>query len=80
MNKSICLIVSLLLASLLLSCQSYTRNRARSINHHIMEIDTITIHGHRHEILIRSEGSNQIGYGGIMHSPECPCKKKGGQK
>lgn len=43
-------------------------------------VDTITIHGNRHEILLRStRPASNTNAGGMMHSPECWCKKGGGR-
>ncbi|MBD5585371.1 MAG: hypothetical protein HDQ88_09835 [Clostridia bacterium] len=39
-------------------------------------LDTITIHDNRHEILLRSTNpASNTNAGGMMHSPECWCKK-----
>ena len=39
-------------------------------------LDTITIHGNSHEILLRSTNpTGNTNAGGMMHSPECWCKK-----
>ncbi len=40
-------------------------------------IDTVFIHGQKHEILTRREAYGKGGVGGLMHSPECWCLKKG---
>ena len=43
-------------------------------------LDTISIHGQSHEILLRSTNpGGKTNAGGMMHSPECWCKK-GGEK
>ena len=38
-------------------------------------VDTITIHGKRHEILLRRTPDGREAVGGMMHSPECWCGK-----
>ena len=42
-------------------------------------IDTITIHGKSHEILLRRTSTSREAVGGMMHSPECWCGKGGGR-
>lgn len=42
-------------------------------------VDTINIHGQSHEILLRRTSYGRGGVGGMMHSPECWCKKGGGR-
>ena len=42
-------------------------------------IDTITIHGKSHEILLRRTSNSHEAVGGMMHSPECWCGKGGGR-
>lgn len=42
-------------------------------------VDTITIHGNRHEILLRRTSYGREAVGGMMHSPECWCGKAGGR-
>ena len=40
-------------------------------------LDTITIHGKSHEILLRRTSTSREAVGGMMHSPECWCGKGG---
>lgn len=42
-------------------------------------VDTITIHGKPHEILLRRTSNTRDAVGGMMHSPECWCGKGGGR-
>ena len=43
-------------------------------------VDTIYIRGKSHEILLRSTNpASNTNAGGMMHSPECWCKKGGGR-
>ena len=43
-------------------------------------LDTISIHGQSHEILLRSTNpGGKTNAGGMMHSPECWCGKGGGR-
>ncbi|MBD5280381.1 MAG: hypothetical protein HDS35_07550 [Bacteroides sp.] len=39
-------------------------------------IDTINIHGQSHEILLRHTHNGKYSVGGMMHSPECWCRKE----
>lgn len=58
---------------LLCCCHSNPPKLAKVVHTGRVRIDTIEIHGHTHEILIRSDATGSGGYGGIMHSPECWC-------
>ena len=42
-------------------------------------VDTITIHGKSHEILLRRTSTSREAVGGMMHSPECWCGKGSGR-
>lgn len=40
-------------------------------------IDTIEIHGKKHEIIVRnSSPGSRVSVGGMMHSPECWCQNE----
>ena len=76
MNK----LIYILTAGILVSLVSCEPDRNKELvdgdpNHTDMYIDTIGIHGVRHEIIVRELFDGHRGFGGIMHSPECWCFK-----
>lgn len=79
--KLLLIISALALILILCGCESKPKRNAIDNNNRItnIAIDTINIHGQKHEILFYKERKilwNQS-YAGIMHSPECWCLKKG---
>lgn len=66
-----------ILATLLATSCADTTKKVTTLNSSITyDIDTIVIHGQRHEI-ITQKGTRA--YNGFMHSPECWCQKGGQQ-
>lgn len=64
--------------AILLMCGCENRPKTYVDKNQTIFVDTINIHGHSHEILLRSDNyANAVG--GIMHSPECWCGKGGGR-
>ena len=75
MNKLIYILTAGILVSLV-SCEPDRNKETIDGGFKDMYIDTIGIHGVRHEIIVRElfyDGHR--GFGGIMHSPECWCFK-----
>ena len=76
-NKLYLALVAIIAVAIFCGCEDKPKTYVGSSK--TIWVDTINIHGKSHEILLRHTSTGHDAVGGMMHSPECWCKKEGGR-